>query len=350
MPPASSNTAAPADSPGDYPDNPVLTRIWRGHAVESQHRGSWVLVDTEGAVVDGAGAFDRPVFARSSPKSLQALPLIESGAADRFGFGPEELALAAASHDGEPLHTAVVERMLARAGLTVEHLKCGTHRPTSRVAARELVARGEEPSALHNNCSGKHAGFLALAVHLGEDPGRYLDPESRVQRAVRAAVEEMCGVEPGELEVAIDGCSAPTFRLPLRRLATGIARLTTPTNLAAERRAACERITAAAAAHPALVAGSNGRLCTDILRATNGRLFPKIGAEAAYVVGVVGANRGLALKVDDGAVRGMQALLIELLRRHGFLDDAQVAALGAWCADPLRNWAGLEVGRVEVVG
>ncbi len=336
--------------PSDLPDNPVLTRVWRGPAVESQHRGAWVLVDAEGRTVAGAGAWERSVFARSSPKSIQALPLVETGAADRFGFGAEELALAIASHDGEPLHVAVVERMLERIGLGPDALRCGAHRPTSRRSAWELRERGEEPTALHNNCSGKHAGFLALAVHLGEDPARYLDPESRVQRAVRAAVEEVTGVPPDELEVAIDGCSAPSFRLPLHHLATGIARIANPAGLSPERRAACERLTAAAAAHPAHVAGSVGRICTDLLRASGGRLFPKIGAEAAYVVGVVGGDRGLALKIDDGAVRGLQALLVDVLHRHGFLDDAQVESLEPWSGSSLRNWAGLEVGRIEVVG
>lgn len=334
---------------GSYPDNPVLTRVWRDGCVESQHRGAWVLVDSAGAVIDGAGDWKHQVFARSSTKSLQGLPLIESGAADRFGFGEAEIALALASHDAEPCHTERVAAMLARVGLTEAALACGAQEPGSAHARDELIRAGRAPSPLHNNCSGKHAGFLALARQLSDDPARYLDPGSAGQQLVRRAVEELTGVEPGELSVAIDGCSAPTFRLPLWRLATGIARIANPSGLSEPRRRACERMTSAAAAWPELVAGSRGRICTELLRASGGRVFPKVGSEAVYVVGVRGADRGLALKIDDGSYRGMHALVVALLERFGFLAPSEAEHLREWRAGPIANWAGVEVGRVEVV-
>ncbi len=339
-----------ADAPqATYPDNPVLVRAWRGDWVESQHRGAWALVDSSGQVIDSAGDVKARVFARSSVKSLQALPLIESGAADRFGLSEVEVALALSSHSGESCHTVPVAGLLARLGLSADALQCGPQPPSDPRTRAELARRGEKPSSLHNNCSGKHAGFLCLACHLGMAPVRYLDPADQVQRAARAAVESMSGVLPGELTTAIDGCSAPTFRMPLVRLATAIARVSNPERLSAQRRGACERLLEAAARHPELIAGQHKRLCTDLGRATQGRLFPKIGGEAVYVVGIRGADRGLAIKIDDGETRGLHPLVIALCERFGFLDGEELRALHAWRAGALRNWAGIEVGRIEVL-
>lgn len=332
-----------------YPDNPVLVRAWRGDWVESQHRGAWALVDGEGRVIEQAGEIRAPIFARSSLKSLQALPLIESGAADRYGLSDTELALAISSHSGESCHTEPVAGLLQRLGLSARDLQCGPQPPNDSRTRVELERRGEQPTALHNNCSGKHAGFLCLACHLGVEPARYLDPAQQVQREIRAAVEAMSGVQPGELSMAIDGCSAPTFRMPLVRLATAIARVANPERLSAPRRNACERLLEAAARHPELIAGHHKRLCTAIGRATKGRLFPKIGGEAVYVVGIRGADRGLAVKMDDGESRGLHPLVIALCERFGFLDADELRELQAWRAGALRNWAGLEVGRLEVL-
>jgi L-asparaginase II len=333
----------------EWPDNPVLVRLRRGGAVESQHRGAWCLVDGAGRVLEGQGGFERPVFARSSVKSLQALPLVESGAAERFGFEPADLALAIASHDGEPLHARRVAARLAALGLGPEALRCGPQAPGNEQARAALRARGEAPSALHNNCSGKHAGFLALALYLGDPPERYLDPDSRTQREVRAALLEVTGLAPEALGTAIDGCSAPTFRLPLQALATGFARITSPERLPERHRAAARRLLDAAAAFPELVGGTRGRLCTEILRASGGRLFPKLGGEAVYAVGLAGGDRALAVKIDDGALRALHPLVVHLLEALGFAEADELAALEPFRERVLRNWAGLEVGRTEVL-
>jgi L-asparaginase II len=332
-----------------YPENPILVRRWRGGRVESVHRGAWVLVDSSGTVLDGLGDVEFPIFARSSTKALQALPLIESGAAERFRFDSEETALAVASHNGEACHTRVVERLLTRLGLSVADLRCGAHRPYDSDTAFEMRKSGAQATALHNNCSGKHAGFLALAKHLDVPPEAYLDPESESQCRIHRAVLEMTGTRPGQLSTAIDGCSAPTFRLPLRNLALGFARFANPAGLESERRAACERLAAAAARHPELIGGTQGQICSAISRATGGRLFPKIGAEAVYVIGERGGERALALKMDDGEKLGLHPLVLHLLRRLGLARDEELEALSTWAAGPIRNWAGLEVGRTEVV-
>jgi L-asparaginase II len=332
-----------------WPDNPVLARLWRGRHVESQHRGAWVLVDGSGAVIDGVGEWNQPVFPRSATKSLQALPLLESGAAERFGFGDDEVALTLASHHAEEIHVRRVAAMLARMGLSPADLQCGPQAPVDGETRRAMIKRGETPTAVHNNCSGKHVGFLALALHMGVDPKRYLDPTSASQRTVRAVVDEMSGVRPGELDLAVDGCSAPTFHLPLARLATAIARVANPADLAPVRRRACERLTNAAAQFPELIGASKHSLCTDLVRASGGRLFPKLGTEAVYVVGIRGADRGLAVKIDDGAYRAMNALVIELLARLGHLSRDAASRMGEWTAGPVKNWAGVEIGRLELV-
>ncbi len=342
--------ATPAGSDSlAYPENPVLVRVLRGSRPESVHRGAWVLTDSAGGILDSAGDPNFAFFMRSSTKALQALPLLESGAAARFELTEQELALALASHNAEACHTEVVRGLLQRLGLDTGALRCGAQLPGDPEARQELRASGAEPSALHNNCSGKHAGFLALAKHLGEDTERYLDPGSPTQRLVREAVVEMSGIQPSELGTAIDGCSAPTFRFPLRGLATAFARVANPSGLCAARRAACERMLEAVAAHPALIAGHHKRICTDLARVTGGRLFPKVGAEAVYAIGIRGSDRALAIKMDDGFGRGLHVLILHLLRRFGLASDAELEALSKWGAGPTTNWAGLEVGRIEAV-
>jgi len=336
-------------SENGYPENPVLLRYRRGSHVESVHRGTWVLVDGSGAILAGEGAFDEPFFARSSVKAFQALPLLDTGAAEHFSFDDEELTLALASHEGEPCHTDVVRRVLARLGLDETYLRCGPQQPGDARTRLALRVSGTPAGAIHNNCSGKHAGFLALALHLGVEPERYLDPDSEGQVLVRETLAEFTGLAADGLQAGIDGCSAPTFRVVLSGLATAFARLSSPDGLPPRRREQCRRLTAAVAHHPVLLAGSRNRLCTDLVRASEGRLFPKLGAEAVYAVGIRGADRALAVKVDDGALRAVNAFVPALLRWLGFLDDAEHEALGRWTELTLRNRAGLEVGRIEPV-
>jgi L-asparaginase II len=316
-----------------YPDNPVVVRLYRAGVVESVHRGAWCLADPAGKVVAGAGDVEHPVFVRSSIKSIQALSLFESGAAERFRFSDAEVALAIASHSGEPCHTEVVRRTLERLGLGVRHLRCGAHPPFDAQTRDELRAKGEPPSALHNNCSGKHAGFLALSKHLGVGAEDYLQPESRGQVLVRRVLAELTGVPERALVPGIDGCSAPTYRLPLRALASAFAR----------------RMTGAAARHPELVAGSRKCLDTDLLKASGGRLFAKIGAEAVHAIGVVGGGLGLALKIDDGGARALHALVMGLIEALGLARPEELERLAAWRDTKLENFAGLEVGSIQAV-
>ncbi|MBL8861344.1 MAG: asparaginase [Planctomycetes bacterium] len=348
-PPASAARRDEAERGDLYPENPVLVRVWRGERVESQHRGAWVLCDPDGTVIDGMGSWKVPIFARSSVKCLQALPLLETGAADHFGFSDAEIALALSSHNAEALHTEAVKAVLARIGLSPGALQCGPQAPGDPDVRNALRERGEKPTGLHNNCSGKHTGFLALTCHLGADPEHYLDPESPAQRLVRRAVLEMTGLAEEQIYTAVDGCSAPTFQIPLSALAAAFARVSNPAGLAAPRRAACERMLSAVAANPIMLAGHHQRICTDIARVTRGRLFPKVGAEAVYAIGVRGQDRALAIKIDDGNYRGMHPVVVALLRRFGFATGEELAALESWEERRISDLAGHPVGRTEVV-
>lgn len=322
-------------------DNPTILRLYRAGELESLHRGAWVLTDTTGAVLDGAGDPSQTIFPRSAMKSLQALPFVETGAADRFGLDERHLALAIASHSGEPMHAEVALDGLSHLGLDADALLCGPQRPSA-------ASSDVEPKRITNNCSGKHVGFLAVARHLDIDPSTYLDPDGAVQQLVRRAVEEMTDTTSLQIGVGIDGCSAPTFQLPLASLAVGLARMTNPDEQHEERRVACRRITDAARAHPDLVGGTHERFCTDLLRATDGRVFGKVGAEGVYTFGVVGRGCGFAGKVDDGNARGLYPVIIRLLVERDLMSSAEAQALARWGDTTLENWDGLAVGHIDV--
>jgi L-asparaginase II len=326
--------------------NSVLVEVLRGPLVESRHRGAVAVVDTDGATVLAIGDVTAPIFPRSAVKALQALLLVESGAAARYGFGDEELALACASHSGEPAHVAGVERMLAAAGLDSSALRCGAHWPISQDAATALARKGGA-TALHNNCSGKHAGFLCLACAMGVDHADYFRPDHPVQREVRAEMETLTGAALGEACCAIDGCSVPTWAVPLQNLARGFAKFGSGQGLAPARAKAAARLRQACAGKPWFVAGA-GRFCTEIMQRFGPRVFVKTGAEGVYCGALPEQGLGIALKCDDGAGRAAQAIMAAVIARFLPLDAAERAALKAFAEPTLHNWNGIEVGRIRV--
>ncbi len=326
--------------------NPFLVEVLRGPLVESRHRGALAVTDAGGGIAFAAGDIAAPVFPRSAIKAFQALPLVESGAADRYGFGDAELALACASHSGEPAHVAGVEHMLAAADLDASALRCGTHWPMSQAAAHALARTGTA-SALHNNCSGKHAGFLCLACALQIAHADYWRPEHKVQREVRAVIEDFTGAVLGQDVCAIDGCSVPTWAIALEGLARGFAKFATGQGLSQQRARAAARLCHACTQKPWHVAGT-GRFCTEIMQIFGGRVFVKTGAEGVYCGALPEHGLGIALKCDDGAGRAAQAIMTALIARFLPMSDGERAALAPFVRPVLRNWNGFEVGAIRV--
>jgi L-asparaginase II len=326
--------------------NPVLVEVTRGTMVESRHRGALAVVDADGAIVFSIGDVAAPVYPRSAVKPLQALPLIESGAADRFGFGDQELALACASHGGEPGHIEVAERMLARAELDAGALECGTHWPTYQPATQALARSGGAPSPLHNNCSGKHAGFLCVACASGLDHHGYVGAQHPVQREVKAAIEGLAGVGLSEALCGTDGCAIPTYAVPLMALAHAFARFGTGQGLAPERAKAAARLRAAMAAQPYYVAGT-GRFCTEIMTAFGARVLVKTGAEGVFCGALPEVGFGIALKCDDGGKRAAEVTMAAAIARFLPLSETDRATLEPFVRPTLHNWNGIAVGRVR---
>jgi L-asparaginase II len=323
--------------------NPVLAEIWRGGVLECVHRGTAVICDPRGEVVEAWGDPDRVVLPRSSCKMIQALPLVESGAADAAGLSERHLALACASHSGARVHTELARTWLLGLGLGEADLRCGPQVPEDEPAREALRAEQAAPGQLHNNCSGKHSGMLTLNKRLGGG-AEYIDPEHPVQRAIRTATAETAREEVTRF--AVDGCSAPNFAVSLRGLATAMAGFARPeTALSGSRAAAAGRLRDAMMAHPVLVAGE-GRYSTRAMQALAGRAAVKSGAEGVLVAILPGKGLGIALKVDDGAGRGAQAAMTALLARTGVLDRNR-ALYGNYADAPLLNRRGIDCGRMR---
>jgi L-asparaginase II len=342
----------PASAP--VHSNPVLAVVTRSGLVESWHRGAIAIChDGEGT---GLGDVDWPVFARSATKPLQALPFLERGLHERLAVPSPEIAVMCASHDGAAVHTAAVRSFLQRGGLHEDQLGCGPHAPFDGAARQALFAAGGRPDRVHNNCSGKHTGFLHLARDCGDDLAHYLDPGCRSQQEVAAAVAAMAGV-PAPVEVGLDGCGAPTFVLPLAALARAFCRLANPAGLGPVRMAACRTILDAVGQQPLLLAGER-RFCTALARTWPGRVLPKNGAEGVYAVALLpdpGRRQwpgalGIAVKVDDGAERAYQPVVVEVLRRLGAFGGIEVpAALAPFHRTEVRNTNQHLTGEVHCV-
>jgi L-asparaginase II len=326
--------------------NPVLGRVWRGSTVESVHRGAIAVVRPGGGLVHVVGDVEAPQCLRSTAKPFQALASLELILGSGFEVSDAEIAVISSSHSGQPLHVGLVRGLLGRAGIAESKLRCGTHAPTHHPSAAALVRAGEEPSALHNNCSGKHAAMLIAAQVLGAPLDDYLDPAHPVQVRNRATLARFAEVAPESIEVAVDGCSAPTFILPLRRLALAFANLTQPPRDAGPA-ALWKRWMDAVGREPVAYAG-DGRTCTKLLTLTGGLIRPKVGAEGVYALGIPGQALGIATKLDDGSHRATEALVATLLLRFGEFPAGVREALERLREAPVKNHRGLVVGRIEV--
>ncbi|RZJ09766.1 MAG: asparaginase [Rubrivivax sp.] len=331
--------------------NPILVEVLRGDAVESRHAGALAVVDATGDVHTALGDIDRPVFPRSAVKLLQALPLVVSGAADAFDLNQKELAIACASHSGEPEHAATAAGLLAKLGLDEGALECGPQWPTREPVLRAMAARGETAGPLHNNCSGKHSGFLCVAClmarHAGAEPAEfargYVAADHPVMREVSAALSAATGVDVEHAPRGTDGCSIPTFAVPLRALALAFARAGTGHGLPETHARAARRLRAAVAAEPFMVGGTD-TFDTRVMRSLGERLFCKVGAEGVYCAALPELGLGVALKIDDGAARAAETAMATIAMALLRSDDE---VLRSYRHHVLRNRRNLEVGALR---
>lgn len=316
--------------------------IWRGGYLESQHLGHAVVCDARGEIVEAWGDPGAIIFPRSSCKILQALPLVESGAADAAGLSERHLAIACASHQGAAIHTDLVGSWLSELGLGDDDLRCGAQKPSDEAAAHDLVRRDQSPCQMHNNCSGKHSGFLTLSQHLRGGPD-YVELDHPVQLAVKDAFEQTTGM--AAQGHGIDGCSAPNFRTSVQGLARAMAKMAAPSG-GSTRDLAAQRLVQAAMTFPELVAGE-GRACTELMRAAKGKAAIKTGAEAVFVGILPEKGLGIALKIADGTTRAAEAAIAGLLVKYGAVDrDDPMVQKRLY--GPIKNWRGMTTGHMRL--
>ncbi len=330
----------------------ILAKVMRGGTLESVHRGTLVIVDGGGGKVAEIGDASAVTFWRSAAKALQAIPMITSGAAAAYGFGEKEVALACGSHSGEEIHIKTAQQILEKIGLSEKDLRCGSHLPFDKKTAKAMIKADEKPTQLHNNCSGKHAGMLAFAKHIGANPETYLDLENPVQKMILETVSVFTEVPVDEIKLGIDGCSAPNFAVPLDSMALAFAKLVNPPeSFDEDLKNACERIVAAKMKYPELVGGSK-RLDTEIMRALPGKIICKVGAEGVWSAGVLPCEKwekglGIALKIEDGDDdRARPVVAVELLRQLGIMTDEAEKTLRELSPMILKNRRDIVVGEV----
>ena len=331
-----------------------LVEVRRGSITESRHRGHIVVIEPDGNIVNYLGSPQTVTFLRSSAKPLQALPLLTSGAAERFGFTDREVALVCASHNGEPIHTELAASMLQKIGLGPEALKCGIHEPYSVEVAGKLRLQGQSPNVLQNNCSGKHIGMLATALQLGAPTENYHRPENPVQMAIADAVSQFSDVPVTDMVVGVDGCAAPIFGITMRAMALAYARLVSPPHsFDKPTHDACKLIAGVMSAYPELIGGTSDRLDTEVMRAAPGRLISKVGAEGVYTAGVLPCEEwpkglGIALKIEDGDdKRARPTVVVETLRQLGVFRDESLERVARYAFFPIVNRPGELVGEVR---
>ncbi|MHB8584703.1 MAG: asparaginase [Thermoplasmatota archaeon] len=321
-------------------------RVLRGEFLESEHRLSAAVCDPRGEMWAHVGDPHYVTCLRSSAKPFQAIPLVATGAADRLGLSDAEIAIACGSHNAEPRHREAVRSILRKAGVDESALRCGAHAPYSAKDAAELVQKGEAPTAIYNNCSGKHAGFLAACAANGWPTETYLDRGHPLQKAIVAGLARATGLPPERIGLGTDGCSAPAFFMPLSSFARAFSLLARPDMAAPQDREALARIARAIEANPWYVAGT-GRIDTDLMGAAEGRLLSKAGGEAVHAIADKETGRALVLKVEDGASRARDPGIVEALRQLGWVEPRALEVLGDYWRPTLRNWNGLTVGRIE---
>jgi L-asparaginase II len=324
----------------------AIVRVYRGTITESIHRVHLAVVNTEGTLLHEAGDPHLLTFARSTAKLIQALPVIESGAAEHFGLSDAEIALCCASHNGEAQHVKAAQGILGKLSFTPEHLQCGAHDPYHAPTAQAMRKRGEAPTTLHNNCSGKHSGMLALTAHLQASPDMYMNSDHPVQQLMLETICAMSGVPKEQMQLGIDGCGVPVFGMTIDRLALAFARLGSPNGLTEKRANACQTIVAAVRKYPQYLAGSD-RFDTRLIEVTGGRIIGKMGAEGIFALTIPEQGIGFVLKIEDGNQRALYPAVVEALKQLNLLKESEVSDLASFHIPAVHNWQGTKVGYIR---
>ncbi|SDP13592.1 asparaginase [Paenibacillus sp. yr247] len=325
----------------------ITTKVYRGDVVESIHLGHVAVVDADGRLIYAYGDPHRLTYARSSMKPIQAIPVVETGTADRFNFEPADLSLCCASHSGEERHRSRASAILQRSGQNESVLECGTHVPRDEESYKQLIREGRELTPIYSNCSGKHSGMVATAVHMGEDPNTYYLPDHPVQQRILDAVSDLTSYPKENIHMGIDGCGVPVHRVPLANLALAFARFATPASIKNPvRQQAVQQIADAMVAFPEMVAGNN-RYCTDLMNAFKGRIVGKAGAEAVYCIGDRKTGLGIAIKIEDGGARAVYAVMNEVLRQLGIGTDGALELLKTYTNPEVKSMKGKVVGSIQ---
>jgi L-asparaginase II len=325
-----------------------IVSVTRGPLTESLHNGHIAVVDDSGQILYQVGNPNYKTFARSTAKLLQAIPIIESGAADLFALSPYEIAVICASHNGESEHIAAVLSILAKLRLDPAHLQCGVHEPFHKETRIRMREQHQPPSSLHNNCSGKHAGMLVLAKFLESSLADYTSSDHPVQALMLETVSEMTGAPKEQIDLGIDGCGVPVFGLQIDQLAYAFARLGNQKGLTPVRAETCLRIIKSIISHPLYLAGRQ-RLDTRLIEATQGQVIGKMGAEGIYAVTIPASGIGITVKVEDGSQRAPYPAVIETLRQLALIDNKALSELASFHHPPVQNRRGEKVGSIEPV-
>jgi L-asparaginase II len=329
--------------------NPILVELRRAEVLESFHRGVICVVDENNQVVYSKGDIQQVCYPRSAMKFFQHIPLITSGIFESYGFTNQQLAVMCGSHNGESTHTSVVKTILDKIELNEESLKCGAQPPTLKKDYHQLIRNNQEPQPIHNNCSGKHAGFLAWSKFKNSETGSYLSPEHPLQKEIRDVVAKFYEMDSSELKLGMDGCSAPTFAMPVFNQAIAFKNLVSPPLRFDDKiRNAANKIVDAVTEFPDMVAGTQ-RYCTDLMRVTKGRIVGKTGADGVYCIGIPSKKWGISIKIDDGKMGPQYQVAQELLKHLNLITSEEVAELEKYREFEMKNFAGNVTGKSLVV-
>lgn len=322
-----------------------LVNVHRGENLESTHYGHIAVVDSSGKLIASLGNPTKEIYARSAMKPLQAIPLVETGAADYYEYSDADLSLSCASHSSEKQHTDRVTAILNRAGIPDNHLQCGTHIPHSKDTYKELLQNGKDLTPLYSNCSGKHTGMLVTAKYKNESLEDYYQLDHPVQQRILSAISELSETPAEKIKMGVDGCGVPVHYLPLHKMAYVYARMANPSNFSTPREDALNRITTAMTVAPEMVGGT-GRFCTDFMKTASGKLFGKAGAEGVYCIGDKESGIGIVIKIEDGNGRAMYPVAVEVLKQLNLLSDQHIQKLKHHHYPVINNARNEKVGQI----